>query len=196
VDISLEPAAGQKEAGIKPDNEFARPELARPNVGGDAVRSRIRDYLHAMPDFADPVVDLLPFVYETVQNRLSADARLDPMDVAIEESNRLLTQHWMRYLKQTSNQSNKKDPNHLLITLLCAHLAASVGENPTQQDRATAEFIDAELQQYHVPQRPMETFPKRMRSSLTRIPSFRLVGGWGVVILVLILTFLFTHRVP
>lgn len=43
------------------------------------------------------------------------------------------------------------------------------------------------------PQRPMETYLTEMESSLTRLPSFRMVAGWFAVVGVAILAFIFTH---
>jgi hypothetical protein len=188
----LEPAVEQNEVRVKPDNEFAQPTEC-----WEAVRARVQNYLRAgHSGSADPVLGMLPLVCESAQGRVSANPRLDMFEVAIEECDRLLKEHLARLLEQSSNQNQTKDLNHLRTGLLWAHLNAPVSDKLSPRDRAISESVDAELQQYHVPQRPMETFPKRMRSSLTRIPSFRLVGGWCLVILVLILTFLFTHRVP
>jgi hypothetical protein len=188
----LESAIDQNEGRVKPGNE-----LGQPTECWEAVRSRVQNYLRAgQSGSADPVLDLLPLVYEAAQERVSANPRLDMFEVAIEECDRLLKEHLARLLEQSSNQNQTKDLTHLRTGVLWAHLNAPVSDKLSPGDRAIAEYVDAELRQYHVPQRPMETSPKRMRSSLTRIPSFRLVGGWCLVILVLILTFLFTHRVP
>ncbi len=56
------------------------------------------------------------------------------------------------------------------------------------------EQLEALLGQVKVPARPSETRPMRMQTSLSRLPSIRLIGGWIVLIALLFLVFLLTHR--
>jgi hypothetical protein len=44
-----------------------------------------------------------------------------------------------------------------------------------------------------VPSRPPETRATTMKTSLSRLPSIRLIGGWILCVLLLILTFILTH---
>jgi hypothetical protein len=44
------------------------------------------------------------------------------------------------------------------------------------------------------PQRPLETQPMKMRTTLSRLPSIRLIAGWCAFIFLLVVIFIFTHR--
>jgi hypothetical protein len=44
-----------------------------------------------------------------------------------------------------------------------------------------------------VPQRPAETHPMTMETSLDRLPSFRMIAGWFVLIALIVLAFIFTR---
>jgi hypothetical protein len=51
--------------------------------------------------------------------------------------------------------------------------------------------VDMEKALY--PERPQETTLITMETSLSRLPSFRIVAGWIVLIVALFLAFIFTH---
>ena len=42
-------------------------------------------------------------------------------------------------------------------------------------------------------QRPPETYPMTMETSLSRLPSFRMIAGWFVIIALIVLAFIFTR---
>ena len=44
-----------------------------------------------------------------------------------------------------------------------------------------------------VPQRPPETRPMTMETSLNHLPSFRMIAGWFVIIALIVLAFIFTR---
>jgi hypothetical protein len=50
------------------------------------------------------------------------------------------------------------------------------------------------LARARTPARPPETLPMTMKTSLSRLPSIRLIGGWVVLIALLFLAFVVTHR--
>jgi hypothetical protein len=50
------------------------------------------------------------------------------------------------------------------------------------------------LARARTPSRPPETLPMTMKTSLSRLPSIQLIAGWVVLIGLLFLTFLLTHR--
>jgi len=55
-------------------------------------------------------------------------------------------------------------------------------------------FLDGiDLQKALHPQRPLETSLHTMETSLSRLPSFRIVAGWAALIIGLFLAFVFTH---
>jgi HD-like signal output (HDOD) protein len=43
------------------------------------------------------------------------------------------------------------------------------------------------------PNRPPETYPMTMQTSLTRLPSFRIIAGWFVLIALIVLAFILTR---
>jgi hypothetical protein len=44
------------------------------------------------------------------------------------------------------------------------------------------------------PQRPIESNVSTMEPTLTKLPSFRMIAGWFVLIVGLVLAFIFMHR--
>ena len=44
-----------------------------------------------------------------------------------------------------------------------------------------------------VPQRPPETYPMTMETSLDRLPSFRMIAGWFFLLALIVLAFIFTR---
>lgn len=57
--------------------------------------------------------------------------------------------------------------------------------------KAPLDGVDMEKALY--PERPRETTLITMETSLSRLPSFRIVAGWIALIFVLFLSFIFTH---
>jgi hypothetical protein len=56
------------------------------------------------------------------------------------------------------------------------------------------ELAPGNLERALTPQRPPETYLTTMETSLTRLPSFRIVAGWFALIAGLIVAFIFTHQ--
>lgn len=63
-----------------------------------------------------------------------------------------------------------------------AQIADLLGEGQVNMGRA------------RVPARPPETRPMTMQTSLSRLPSIRLIAGWIVLVALLFLVFVLTHR--
>lgn len=180
MEISLESATAQNETRVTPDEVRAQPV-----PDWNSICTRIQDYLRAWGSGSFGLSpDLLPRILESVQAKLSADSTLDAMKLAIDESDLLLKEHWAREGKERTNGHTNWASNDLRSALVLRNFIQTDDNNLSEGE---------ELRRYLAPRRPMETFPQRMRTSLTRIPSFRLVGGWCLVIVLLVLTFIFTH---
>jgi hypothetical protein len=172
------------------------PERIRtsPSPNWDDVRSRIENYLRAW-DISGLCLsrELAPAVFESVRNRFLADPGLEAIEVAITESDRLLEARLKEILTGESSARREAVPTNLRLALLWAGLPGKPETPLSFGVHDALKQAQTELQLCQVPRRSMETFPQRMRTSLTRIPSFRLVGGWCLVIILLVLTFVFTH---
>jgi hypothetical protein len=70
----------------------------------------------------------------------------------------------------------------------------AVAEQKVEQIEERARFLDGiDLEKALQPQRPMETSLHTMETSLSRLPSLRIVVGWVGLIIGLFLAFVFTH---
>jgi hypothetical protein len=80
----------------------------------------------------------------------------------------------------------------------------------SDQEREAIEFLEQAIKSRHgelgveiwdeseiakalFPQRPLETHLTIMETSLSRMPSFRIIAGWFLLITSLVLAFIFTH---
>jgi hypothetical protein len=64
----------------------------------------------------------------------------------------------------------------------------------SRQDELKIEvFAGSEFQSALEPQRPSETHLTTMETSLSRLPSFRMIAGWFLLVTLLVLAFIFTH---
>jgi len=185
----LESTIDQTEVRIIPERIHSSP-----SQNWDEVRSRIENYLRA---WDIPGLSLSPELtsaaFESVRNRISREPGLEAIEVAITETDLLLQTRLKEVLTDETSTRGGIFSTDLRLALLWAGLP-EISETPTSirvHDRLKQ--ARAELQLCEAPGRPMETFPKRMRTSLKRIPSFRLVGGWCLVIILLVLAFVFTH---
>jgi len=73
----------------------------------------------------------------------------------------------------------------------CEHLRAMIEE----VEKAARSRMDESTQAIPplVPQREPETHPMTMETSLTRLPSFRIIAGWFLLIALIVLAFIFTR---
>ena len=111
-------------------------------------------------------------------------AKGSEIQAAIEEADRFL----LRWFE-------KVGPENIEQTLL---FGAPAGQRPDLSDREKTGKLLREgalnLARARTPSRPPETRPMKMQTSLSRLPSIRLIGGWIVLIGLLFLAFVLTHR--
>lgn len=65
-------------------------------------------------------------------------------------------------------------------------------EEAEKAARARVDELGAKLPPL-VPDRALETQPMTMETSLERLPSFRMIAGWFMLIVLIVLTFIFTR---
>ena len=72
----------------------------------------------------------------------------------------------------------------------CEHLRVAIEE---AEKRARAVMGELQAMPPLIPQREPETHPMTMETSLTRLPSFRIIAGWFLLIALIVLAFIFTR---
>jgi hypothetical protein len=73
-------------------------------------------------------------------------------------------------------------------------VGAVVEQEIRERIETIRELDGVDLDKALCPQRPPETMLHTMETSLSRLPSFRIVAGWIVLIVGLFLAFVFTHQ--
>ncbi len=191
MDLSLESATEQKRIRISSDADVpSQPDL------WDEVRRKIECYLRAW-NFRDPCLaqELVAPVLLAVQRRVSADSGLNPIQISIEETDRLLGDRLEEILGQTKERENGGISTQQRVVLMVSDLPEKwqVDIFPTAAAADQYQKAKANFETMQPTRRPMENLSSRMRTSLSRLPSFRLIGAWGLVVILLVLTFIFTH---
>jgi len=159
------------------------PEIDAPSAEWEEALDRVQAYLSAWGlsdlewsrDSAREIVRAA---------RKETVAKGSEIQAAIEEADRFL-QRWFE----------KVGPENIEQTLL---FGAPAGQRPDLSDREKTGKLLREgalnLARARTPSRPPETRPMKMQTSLSRLPSIRLIGGWIVLIGLLFLAFVLTHR--
>jgi len=186
------------ESGV--DEKWGRLTVSRESgaeqVDWDEVRFKIECYLRAWRFREDDAFrELVRSILSSAQSRVAENPHINPARIAIEETDQFLEAWWKRTLAQSIEAPDDINWTRQQVALLLAYL-------PTKSQR---EFLSADpdlsayrqasikLRLARQPQRPAESCPDRMRTSLSRLPSFRLIAGWFLFAVLLFLTFIFTH---
>jgi hypothetical protein len=151
----------------------------------EEVRFKIEAYLRAwrFPYRSENLAEIL----RSAKDRAKMEPELCRTEIAIEEADKLIQSH-------SKNAScGEYDGAVSIEERLALLIASSRGTNSFENPLAYQE-AGKKLQLALHPQRPLETHPMTMKTSLSRLPSFRLIAGWAAVVILLVLIFIFTHR--
>ena len=162
----------------------------RPPPRVEELRQSLRDYFRAwrLPEAWQE--ELLAETMWAVRDDLARDPAGDLRELAFEKAERAIQERLNEVLRGARENEGPLSPEERLA-LLCAGPL-------TERDAASelrAAFTSAVrlLDSAKAPARPPETHLAGMETSLTRLPSIRMVTGWIVLIVLLFLAFVFTR---
>lgn len=154
----------------------------------EEVRLKTEAYLRAWNLLCD--AEVLSELLRAAKERVAVGSGKWRTEIAIEEADKYV----VRRANQILPGGTSDDENKLSLEQRLAILTASPEEEPWLDAAMNCEAARQKLQRAFTPQRPLETYPMKMRTSLSRIPSIGLISGWAAFILLLVLIFIFTHR--
>jgi hypothetical protein len=145
----------------------------------DEIHAKVHAYFatwRLSPDFQRELGTETMACLETL---LTSDPAIDLPAAAIDEADKALS----RRLGESAGLSEFTQNDRLAL-----FLASPEGLDREALQRA-AELVNLALR----PRRPVETNVSVMETSLPRLPHFRVVAGWFLLIVGLALAFIFTH---
>lgn len=159
----------------------------------DEARAKVDAYLRAwkLPEAARR--ELLDMAMMCAEAR--PENQGDAARVAIEEAERLLRGKLNEMLGNALTGAGDGVTEQERLAMLWAGLPdrwrdPSADTAALSRDYAKGALAATLAQQ---PQRPPQTHPTVMQTSLSRLPSFRMVAGWGLLIVLIVLAFIFTR---
>jgi hypothetical protein len=188
MELSLEAVAEQPEIKIH-RNE---PLLTR---CPEETRRRLVAYFRAWKLPASDVEELAERAIAAAEQRLREQANSPLETILAEEADRLLCERIRELVGDSRLSENGPLSEQNKLALLWAGCAEKWHPDQIDPVPLNEAFDDgmktAALAQQT--QRPPETQPMVMQTSLTRLPSFRMIGGWFVLVALIVLAFIFTR---
>ena len=171
-------------------------EQNRIEVGapGSETRARAEAYLRAWK-LPPPMIDEILTNMDCAETATLGQQESNPGRTACEQAERILRARLTECLGNgfTPNEANISVAER--VAMLWAGLPEKWQKNIDDARGLSAAYSQGErtLKLTQEPQRAPETQPMTMETSLTRLPSFRIVAGWFALIALIILAFIFTR---
>jgi hypothetical protein len=158
----------------------------------EQARVRVDAYLRAwnLPEALRE--ELAVVTMASVENRLAENPELDPLRGAIDDVERFLHAR----LNEALGNALTPAEQGICESDRLAMFVGGVVEKWSRGDPQSAisnTHTEATARLALQPQRPAETSPQSMHTSLSRLPSLRMIGGWFLLIVVIVLAFIFTR---
>jgi hypothetical protein len=158
-------------------------EIDKDNAGWEEILARVQAYLSAWrlgdPEWSRDCAREIVRVA-----RRETVAKGSEVQVAIEEADRFLN----RWFEKVGSENIEQK----LLFGAPANSRLDLGNREQMADILRHGAMN--LARAKTPARLPETRPMTMQTSLSRLPSIRLIGGWIVLIALLFLAFVLTHR--
>ncbi len=173
MDVPLEPIIEQSSFRVA-----ANESIVSQAETWEEVQVRIEAYLRAwrFPYNFENLAEIL----RTAKERAKKESA-SRMEIAIEETDEFIGSRLRETIVGSTDGAERR---------LCLFVA---GENAFTNPTVYREAKEKIRLAFH-PQRPLETHPMTMRTTLSHLPSFRLIAGWCAFVILLVLVFIFTHR--
>jgi hypothetical protein len=142
-----------------------------------------------------PMIEEILTTMDCAETRSLGESESYPSGAACENAERIVRARLAEWL---GNVFAPKEAN-ISVEERVAMLWAGLPEKWQKNINDTVDLANAysqgemALKLSQQPQRPPETQPMTMETSLTRLPSFRIVAGWFAMIVLIILAFIFTR---
>ena len=163
--------------------------------GTKESRARVAAYLRIWKMPQSVADELIEIAVSAAYGRIRSDPDASIEQTIMEETERLLGQHLREMFGNGSHLNETEPTEHDRLAILWGGLAEKWRSKPLEP----AQFLDEYASGLNAtrltqqPQRLAETQPMVMQTSLQRLPSFRMVGGWFALIALLVLAFIFTR---
>lgn len=132
---------------------------------------------------------------DCAQSQLDGDGKTDMARAAIEAAEKLLRARLNEILGGVFDSEEQGISERERLALLWGGVAEKWSAEPVDTAALQKAYVEgasaSSLAQE--PQRAPETHPMVMETSLTRLPSFRIVAGWFLLIALLALAFILTR---
>jgi hypothetical protein len=168
--------------------ERNKPELRE----WEPVLPRVEAYLRAWRiGDSDWARECAQEIVAAARTRISTEASSSPIQAAIDEADSFLH----RWFQETAPESAREGRPDRRLALLAG---ASAEANFSDRTQLAAAFRQGTLNFTRAlsPSRPPETRAITMQTSLSRLPSIRIIAGWLLLIALLFVAFLLTHHHP
>jgi hypothetical protein len=163
--------------------------------GWDEARLRLECYLRAWRLPRERRRELSEKILGSVRARLADESATEILPAVIAEADKLLAARLRDIAMSSSDAGDNKIGVEDRVKLLFAGLPETweADGSDLRIDQVAYARATAAVQTAHNPQRAPETHPMKMRTSLTRLPSLRMIAGWFLLITLLFLAFIVTH---
>jgi hypothetical protein len=178
--------------------EVSRPiRPARSAREWEEAREKVEAYLRAWKLPGAIVEELTTAALDCARSQCECDSKIDPMCAALDDARNLLR---ARLNEMHGNALGGEKEEEGMSHQQCAAILwsglpeqwAGEGSGASKLAEAYTRGARAAVQSLQ-PQRPPITRPMVMQTSLTRLPSFRIIAGWFVLIALLVLAFILTR---
>ena len=171
----------------------AAKERRLPDSWGD-VRSHVRRYLAAWRLGDDDWLNEgSEEILRAVRSRLGESCEEDRARAAMEEAEAFVAAWFQKVLPHSGRQENGVSVRARMALLLGSSPDKRSGVPDPLQLNAAWRQGGMSLERALLPSRPPETRAFSMQTSLSRLPSMRLIAGWFLLVAALGLAFFLTH---
>jgi hypothetical protein len=169
-------------------------EIASVPESWDDVLFKIQSYLLAWRiGDEDWLLQSAREILESTRKRISAEPHLGRTGVAIEEADAFLCQWFAQLSDQSSSDRYAPSLEERVAFLLGAPRGDPFPLSDAIQLSGALRQGTLNFARALTPSRPPESRAITMQTSLSRLPSFRLIAGWFLLIGLLLVLFLLTH---
>lgn len=153
-----------------------------------SVRARIESYFRAWRLSESSIEELAAEAEHAIHCALLRGEAADPLELLAPESDRVLA---ARMSRDGMGEASLDSCTRLALALAGTRLGWA--EADEEQFHAEVEELKRKVETLAEPNRSAELAVGVMQTSLSRLPSIRMVAGWFLLVLLLFLTFVFTR---
>ena len=178
--------------------EQKRFEINAPGLNGrefEETRVKADAYLRAWKLPNAVVEELTVAALDCALSQLQCDPTLQLTRTTIEAADKLLRERLNEMFGGDLDGAEVGISAQARLAMLCAGVSEKWCAGPLDQAALQKAYVDGVSAAISTrrPQRAPETHPMVMETSLTRLPSLRIVAGWFLLVALLVLAFILTR---